>query len=84
MFSAERIKELIEGALTECTALVNDDANDGEHFSAQVTAQEFDGLSLVKQHQLVYKALGDHMKSDIHALALKTYTPARWPHAKED
>lgn len=84
MFSAERIKELIEGALTDCVAHVNDDANDGEHFSAQVTAAEFEGLNLVKQHQLVYKALGDHMKSDIHALALKTFTPSRWPHGPKE
>jgi stress-induced morphogen len=78
MFRAEAIKELIETALTECTAQVFDDANDGQHFRAEVVAAEFEGLSLVKQHQLVYGALGDHMKSDIHALALKTYTPTRW------
>ncbi len=78
MFRAEAIKELIEAALPECTALVYDDANDGVHFRAEVVSAAFDGVSLVKQHQLVYSALGDHMRSDIHALALKTYTPAKW------
>lgn len=78
MFAAERIKELIETTLTDCTALVYDDANDGEHFRAEVVSSDFVGKSLVKQHQLVYGALGDHMKSDIHALALKTFTPEKW------
>lgn len=79
MFSAERIQSILEEKLPECTALVNDDANDGEHFSARVVSSAFVGKSLVQQHQLVYGALGDHMKRDIHALALKTYTPERWP-----
>ena len=80
MFSADRIKKLVEGHLPDCTALVIDDVNDGRHFTAQVTSSAFSGLTRVRQHQLVYEALGDHMKSDIHALALKTYTPERWPH----
>ncbi len=78
MFRADAIKDLIESALPACTALVYDDANDGEHFRAEVVSSAFDGVNLVKQHQLVYAALGDHMRSDIHALQLKTYTPTRW------
>lgn len=80
MFSAERIQEILETELPDCTAIVRDDANDGEHFSAEVTSSAFAGLMSVKQHRLVYKALGDHMHSDIHALALKTYPPDRWPY----
>ena len=79
MFSAERIKSIIEEALPECTAVVVDDVNDGQHFSARVVSSAFVGKSLVQQHQLIYRALGDHMRSDIHALALKTFTPDRWP-----
>ncbi len=78
MMDPERIKELIESHLPDCTALVLNDMGDGEHFAAEVVSSAFDGLSLVKQHQLVYQALGDHMKSDIHALALKTFTTAQW------
>ena len=80
MFAAERIQSLIEAALPDCTAIVIDDVNDGEHFTARVTSSAFVGRSLVEQHQLVYGALGDHMKRDIHALQLKTYTPDTWPH----
>ena len=79
MFSAERIKTLIEAGIDDCTAIVSDDANDGQHFSAQVVSSSFVGLNRVRQHQLVYGALGDHMKSNIHALALRTFTPDNWP-----
>jgi stress-induced morphogen len=78
MFSADRIRALVEAALPDCTADVRDDANDGEHFSAEITSSAFVGLPRVRQHQLVYGALGEHMKRDIHALALKTYTPDAW------
>lgn len=80
MFSAERIDALIRAGIADVKVIVRDDMNDGEHFSAEVAAPAFEGLPLVRQHQLVYKALGDHMKRDIHALQLKTYIPANWPH----
>jgi stress-induced morphogen len=80
MFSAERIRELIEAGLPDCEARVVDPANDGAHFQAEVTSSAFEGLNRVKQHQAVYATLGDHMKADIHALALKTYTPDAWPY----
>lgn len=80
MFSADRIKSIVETALPDCRAVVIDDVNDGRHFTAEVTSTAFVGLPRVRQHQLVYGALGEHMRSDIHALALKTYTPQQWPH----
>ena len=78
MFSADRIRALIEQALPDCTAVVEDPMNVGSHFQARVVSSAFEGLNRVRQHQLVYGALGDHMKSDIHALALRTYTPDNW------
>ncbi len=79
MFTSERIKAILEDKLPDCTAIVENDHNDGVHFAARVVSSAFAGKPLVRQHQLTYKALGDHMKSDIHALALKTYTPDQWP-----
>ncbi|HEV2042800.1 MAG TPA: BolA family protein, partial [Casimicrobiaceae bacterium] len=38
----------------------------------------FAGLPKVKQHQLVYSALGDRMREEIHALSMQTLTPAQW------
>ncbi len=80
MFSADGIRALIEEALPDCTALVFDDANDGEHFRAEVVSSAFDGKPLPTQHRLVYGALGTRMGREIHALALRTYTTAAWPH----
>lgn len=80
MFSADRIEQILREKLPECHVRVNDDANDGEHFSAEVASAAFVGKNLVQQHQLVYQALGEHMRRDIHALALRTYTPEKWPH----
>lgn len=79
MFSAERIQQMIESGLPDCTAVVEDPHNDNTHFQARVTSSAFVGKNRVKQHQLVYGTLGVHMGTDIHALALKTYTPDAWP-----
>ena len=80
MFAAEKIKELVEAGLPDCTAIVRDNMNDGEHFSAEVVSSAFQGTMRVQQHRMVYQALGSHMDQDIHALALKTYTPDQWPY----
>lgn len=49
---------------------------DGRHFFATIVSEEFDGLSRVRRHQRVYTALGDRMRQQIHALSMKTLTPA--------
>lgn len=51
---------------------------DGRHFFATIVSAEFQGASRIKRHQLVYKALGDRMREQIHALSMKTLTPAEW------
>ncbi|MBI5269253.1 MAG: BolA family transcriptional regulator [Burkholderiales bacterium] len=51
---------------------------DGRHFFATIVSAEFDGLSRVRRHQRVYAALGDRMREEIHALSMKTLTPAEW------
>jgi acid stress-induced BolA-like protein IbaG/YrbA len=51
---------------------------DGHHFEALVVSREFDGLSKVRQHQLVYAAMGDRMREEVHALSMTTLTPAQW------
>jgi len=79
VFSSSEIKDLLESQLPDCEAVVVDDRNDGRHFTAQIASSAFAGKPLVQQHQLVYKALGEHMKRDIHALAIHTFTPDRWP-----
>jgi len=73
------ISKLIEAGLPGSQADVRSD--DGTHFSAVVVSDTFVGMSRVQQHQLVYKTLGSRIGNEIHALAIKTYTPEQW--AKE-
>ena len=56
---------------------------DGHHFRAVVVSDKFAGLSRIKQHQLVYQVLGDRMREQIHALSMKTLTPAEWASSPE-
>jgi len=51
---------------------------DGQHFQAVIVSDAFAGLPKVRQHQLVYAALGDRMREEIHALSMQTLTPAQW------
>ena len=51
---------------------------DGQHFEAVIVSPAFTGQSMVQQHQTVYRALGDRMHEEIHALSMKTYTPEQW------
>lgn len=55
---------------------------DGRHFEAVVVSEEFAGKSRVQRHQLVYQALGDRMRTEIHALSMKTFTPQEWQSQK--
>ena len=51
---------------------------DGAHFEAVIVSAAFAGLSRIRQHQLVYGALGERMREEIHALSMKTLTPQEW------
>lgn len=51
---------------------------DGRHFFATIVSTAFEGLARVRRHQKVYAALGDRMREEIHALSMKTLTPAEF------
>lgn len=51
---------------------------DGSHFEALIVSPAFEGKNRIQRHQVVYAALGDRMKSEIHALSMRTYTPAEY------
>jgi acid stress-induced BolA-like protein IbaG/YrbA len=53
-------------------------SGDGQHFEAIVVSEAFRGKSRVQQHQLVYRALGERMREEIHALSMQTLTPEDW------
>ncbi len=75
MVTAESIQTHIETALP-CELVQVE--GDGHHFNAVIVSAEFRGKNMVQQHQLVYRALGDRMKQEIHALSMKTLTPEQW------
>jgi len=75
MVTPDSIRRSIEGGLA-CEYL--DVRGDGHHFDALVVSEAFAGLSRVKRHQLVYAALGDRMREEVHALSMLTLTPAEW------
>lgn len=72
----EIIRQLIESGLPNADILVEGD--DGTHFHARIVSELFAGMSMLQQHQMVYKTLGDKMGTDIHALSIQTYTPEEW------
>jgi len=68
----EDIKKYISSGL-ECDHL--EVTGDGAHFEAMIVSAAFEGKRLIARHQLVYTALGNRMRDEIHALSMKTLTP---------
>ena len=76
MLSANELKTYITNGLAcEHIEVLGDD---GQHFEALIVSPAFVGKNMVQQHQLVYQALGDRMRSEIHALSMRTFTPDAW------
>lgn len=55
-----------------------DVSGDGRHFEATVVSEEFSGLNRLARHRLIYNALGERMKEEIHALSMKLFTAEEW------
>ena len=72
MMTAEQIETKIKEALPTAEVRALDMTGGGDHWQVAVRAEEFQGKSMVEQHQMIYKALGDWMRGPIHALALDT------------
>jgi stress-induced morphogen len=73
--AAEQIEALIREALPDAEVTIRDLAGDGDHYAAHVVSSAFSRLSRVKQHKLVYDALGGRMGAELHALQLTTAVP---------
>ena len=75
MMTPDQVKQYIEAGMAcehvECSG-------DGQHFEAIIVSELFQGKRKVQQHQIVYKALGDRMREEIHALSMQTLTPEEW------
>lgn len=75
MVTPQDIKTWIEAGLEQAAVEID---GDGHHFNAVIVSPAFAGKSRIQQHQLVYQALGDKMKAEIHALSMRTLTPEEW------
>ena len=88
MDRVERIETVLRAAFTPQHLRVDDEsarhvghagaASGGGHFRVLIVAAAFRGQDLVSRQRAVYAALGDAMRADIHALALRTLTPEEW------
>ena len=79
MVTPDSVKLGISAGLT-CEHL--EVTGDGQHFEAVVVSNAFEGCNRVQRHQLVYTALGDRMRQEIHALSMRTLTPQEWGEGK--
>jgi stress-induced morphogen len=73
--AANEIEQLIRDAIPDADVTITDLAGDGDHYAARVVSSAFAGLARVRQHQLVYAALGARMGNELHALQLTTAAP---------
>ena len=76
------VKKIIEESVEGATAHVLDPMGDGQHLQALVISPAFEGVPLVKQHQMVMKPLKAAFEDYVHALGLKTFTPKKWEEVK--
>jgi BolA protein len=93
---AETIRNLLQKALEPTVLEIFDDSSShaghpgasqsgGGHFYATIVSGAFEGKTLVQRHQLVYAALGDLMRTDIHALSIKAFAPLEYkPQPNQD
>ncbi len=73
--AASEIERLIRDELPDAEVTIRDLAGDGDHYAARVVSVSFAGMSRVRQHQMVYRALGGRMGQELHALQLETAAP---------
>lgn len=78
MMEPEDIAAKIEAAIEGAQVRVRDLTGTRDHFEATVVSAKFEGMLPLKRHRMVYAALAEEMKGPIHALSLKTLTPAEW------
>lgn len=70
------LEAALRAVFPDAEIVITDLAGDGDHYRARVVSRAFAGMSRVKQHQMVYAALGDRVGGVLHALAVETAAPA--------
>ena len=79
--TTDEIQKLIEAGIPDCEAIVT--GAEGK-YEATVISESFNGLSMVKEHQLIYATVKPQITSgELHALTIKAFTPEEWKHQQE-
>lgn len=82
MLEVSLLEARIKTALPDAQVSIRDLTGTGDHFEARVVSASFEGKTMLDQHQAVYASLQDLLASgELHALALKTYSPEQWKRA---
>ena len=76
--NTDKVRDLIQNGIIDSKVEAIDTTGTNDHFSVVVISDSFEGLSLIEQHQMVYKAVGAYMTNEIHALEIKTYSTKAW------
>ncbi len=66
------IESLIKKKIPDAKIVIKDLVGDNNHFSAEISSKEFNGKSRIEQHKMVYNALSEELKEDLHAISIKT------------
>lgn len=78
MIEPSEVENRLREAFPDAVIQLEDLTGTKDHYQALIVSSAFEGKTPLVQHQLVYQALAEEMKGPIHALSLKTYTPASW------
>lgn len=78
----EEVAELIRAGIPGAEVLVH--SEDNTHYAALVVSREFEGKRPIARHQVVYRALGERVGREIHALAIDALTPQEWAARSSD
>ncbi len=68
----QALETMITEAFPEAQVKIQDLRGDGDHYAVSIVCRDFEGLSRIQQHQMVYAALNGKMGNELHAMALQT------------
>ena len=74
----KKIKDILKNKIKDSKVFIQDMTSNQNHFSVIVISSEFENLSIIKQHKMIYDALGTMITNEIHALQIKTFTLEQW------
>ena len=74
----KKIKDILKNKIKDSKIFIQDMNGNKDHFSIIVISPEFENLSIINQHKIIYHALGEMITKEIHALQIKTFTWEKW------